>query len=258
MHLPKPSPRRASGAERNRAVKRSTGALGTLVLPSHFISMAGANHGSSLAQTGKSWLGYIQKLWTHHILSVGKRVLTDLDYGSDFLIDLNKQWLIETVAPAALAAIGVSEGSGLANLFVFSMGGDSHGHDFGVDIFPPSAEPGSDNTVRISGANMNYSGLWPPRLNVGLPLSNFPHLKRLLTPNASNSRPNVAHEAASTPGLRKSARDLHHQRFGFGRPVRIINHELGMPAARGKQHLTGRSNREPYKPLSLQVDRYSR
>jgi len=114
-------------------------------------------HGSSLAQTGKSWLGYIQKLWTHHILSVGKRVLTDLDYGSDFLIDLNKQWLIETVAPAALAAIGVSEGSGLANLFVFSMGGDSHGHDFGVDIFPPSAEPGSDNTVRISGANMNYT-----------------------------------------------------------------------------------------------------
>ena len=130
---------------RNRARAAVPGA-DALALPSHFVSMAGANHGSSLAQTGKSWLGYMQKLWNNHILSVGKRVLTDLDYGSEFLLRLNRQWLDETLP-----------GGDLASLFVFSMGGDSKGSDFGVDIFPPSAEPGSDNTVRVSGANLNYS-----------------------------------------------------------------------------------------------------
>ncbi len=142
---------------RNRARKIVPPAPGSLALPSHFVSMAGANHGSTLAQSGQSWLGYIQKLWMHHNLSVGKRVLTDLDYGSDFLLRLNRQWLIEMLPPADLTAAGALEGGGLAELFAFSMGGDDHGHEFGVNIFPPSAEPGSDNTVRISGANLNFT-----------------------------------------------------------------------------------------------------
>ncbi|GAC1312744.1 MAG: hypothetical protein NVS2B3_04300 [Vulcanimicrobiaceae bacterium] len=144
-------------ALRNRVRGRTPGAPDALALPSHFISMAGANHGSSLAQTGKSWLGYMQKLWTHQTLSVGKSVLTDLDYGSDFLLALNRQWLFETLPPDRLAEARALEGGALCDLLVFSMGGDSHGHDFGVNIFPPSAEDGSDNTVRISGANLNYT-----------------------------------------------------------------------------------------------------
>ncbi|GAC1575407.1 MAG: phospholipase [Candidatus Elarobacter sp.] len=142
---------------RNRARNRTPPDPKALAIPSHFISMAGANHGSSLAQTGKSWLGYVQKLWTHHILSVGKRVLTDLDYGSDFLLQLNRQWLIEMLPANRLVEAGALQGAGLSALFAFSMGGDSHGHDLGTSIFPPSAEPGSDNTVRISGANLNYT-----------------------------------------------------------------------------------------------------
>ena len=55
-------------------------------IPSHFVTMAGANHGSSLAQMGKSVLGYVQKLLVKHLPTVGAAVLTDLDYGSDFLL----------------------------------------------------------------------------------------------------------------------------------------------------------------------------
>ncbi len=116
------------------------------LVPSHLITMAGANHGSTLAQAGKSVLGYLQKLLLKHILSVGARVLTDLDYGSDFLLRLNEEWLKAINDPA----------NPLSSRFCFSMGGDSIGNDRTVDLYWGSCEPGSDNTVRISGANLNY------------------------------------------------------------------------------------------------------
>lgn len=113
-------------------------------IPSHLITMAGANHGSTLAQVGKSVLGYVQKLLQKHILAVGAGVLTDLDYGSDFLLRLNREWL--TASNSGL----------LDDVFVFSMGGDSLGNDDAVKFLWQSSEPGCDNTVRISGANLNY------------------------------------------------------------------------------------------------------
>jgi hypothetical protein len=113
-------------------------------IPSHLVTMAGANHGSSLAQLGKSILGYVQQAANKHVDSVGARVLTDLDYGSDFLLKLNRQWVDAT-------------NSGLLrSLYAFSMGGDiiGKGNDL-FNLFSQLSEPGSDNTVRVSGANLN-------------------------------------------------------------------------------------------------------
>jgi hypothetical protein len=117
---------------------------GRAQLPSHLITVAGANHGSTLAQVGKSVLGYAQKLLQDHILSVGARVLSDLDYGSDFLLRLNREWLSAWNG-------GLSQ-----HTLAFSMGGDSVGRDPLMKLFWGTCEAGSDNTVRISGANLNY------------------------------------------------------------------------------------------------------
>jgi hypothetical protein len=47
--------------------------LGKGPIPTHLITMAGANHGSTLAQMGKSVLGYVQKLFTKQSPTVGSR-----------------------------------------------------------------------------------------------------------------------------------------------------------------------------------------
>jgi hypothetical protein len=114
-------------------------------IPSHLITMAGANHGSTLAQMGKSVLGYFQKLLSKHLPTVGASVLTDLDYGSDFLLRLNREWM------------DCWNNGSLAGLYAFSLGGDSVGGDPALQVFWQTHEPGSDNTVRISGANLNYT-----------------------------------------------------------------------------------------------------
>jgi alpha-beta hydrolase superfamily lysophospholipase len=113
-------------------------------IPSHLITMAGANHGSTLAQVGKSLLGYVQKIIQKRIMSVGARVLTDLDYGSDFLLRLNDEWLI------------AQNDETLKDLYSFSMGGDFIGNDPAMNFIWQTHEFGCDNTVRISGANLNY------------------------------------------------------------------------------------------------------
>ena len=67
--------------------------LGKGPIPTHLITMGGANHGSTLAQMGKSPLSYIQKLFAKQSPTVGANVLTDLDYGSGFLLKLNTDWM---------------------------------------------------------------------------------------------------------------------------------------------------------------------
>jgi hypothetical protein len=143
-------------------------------IPSHLITMAGANHGSSLAEAGKSVLGYAQKLLLSpaHTLKVGARVLTDLDYGSDFLLRLNGDWLTQLNAP----------NSPLNACYLFSMGGDSIGNDPMSKLVWGSCEKGSDNTIRISGANLNYRILdadltfSPPKLTPIVPVRQVPHI----------------------------------------------------------------------------------
>jgi hypothetical protein len=151
---------------------RATAAGKKAPIPSHLITMGGANHGSTLAQAGKSVLGYVQKLLLKHILTVGARVLTDLDYGSDFLLTLNRQWL---------KAVN-DDASPLASCYAFSMGGDWIGSDPQMQLYWGTHEIGSDNTVRISGANLNYRLLDAdfsaptPQLTVTQPKRLVPHL----------------------------------------------------------------------------------
>ncbi len=140
-------------------------------LPSHFISLAGANHGSTLAQLGETTMNQLKMYFfdrpdkTNEILkdesivdklkdgvfnynSVGMKILSDLDYGSDFLLKLNKEWLNE-----------------YENLnqkcYVFSLIGDNYNaiadNDFESFFVPwQLKEIGSDSVVRISGSNLNY------------------------------------------------------------------------------------------------------
>ncbi len=107
--------------------------------------MAGANHGSTLALMGKSMLGYVQKLLFSHVATVGAAVLTDLEYGSSFLLRLNREWLERS-----------NDGS-LDGLWTFSLGGDSVGAERRCRSSGRRTNAGSDNTVRISGANLNYT-----------------------------------------------------------------------------------------------------
>jgi hypothetical protein len=114
-----------------------------LPIPSHFISIAGANHGSTLAQLGETLAAKVFRDISQGT-SVGSGVLTDLDYGSDFLLRLNREWLDERNKQP------------LAAMYQFSMGGDTIG-GWEREIIWETKEPGSDSTVRISSANLNYS-----------------------------------------------------------------------------------------------------
>jgi surfactin synthase thioesterase subunit len=114
-------------------------------LPSHFISCAGANHGSTLAQLGATQLAHIFRQLTEG-LNVGQRVLQDLDYGSLFLRTLNRDWLNAwNDASAPL----------WREVYCFSMGGTDHSY-WQNQLAWESHEAGSDGTVRISAANLNY------------------------------------------------------------------------------------------------------
>jgi hypothetical protein len=131
-----------------RSLKQSNPALKTL---SHFMSCAGANHGSTMAQLGQSQLAYVFRNITQG-QSVGKRVLEDLDYGSAFLRKLNRDWLDawnDTANPL------------YKDTFCFSMGGTDHSF-WQNHLTWQSREFGSDGTVRISGANLNYRWITVP------------------------------------------------------------------------------------------------
>jgi hypothetical protein len=113
-------------------------------LPSHFISLAGANHGSTLAQLGNMQLVHLYRgaMGT----SVGAEVLQDLDYGSEFLLQLNEEWLDAYLSNQP------------PKVFAFGLGGDDHSA-IDYQLFWQTHEDGSDSTVRISGANLNYKML---------------------------------------------------------------------------------------------------
>jgi len=115
-------------------------------LPSHLVTLAGANHGSSLSQVGRTAIARVFRRLVDHA-QPGERVLADLDYGSTFLWSLNKEWL-ECWNAGKLAAT-----------HCFAMGGDKHWVDEISSLDVPGwqfLEFGSDSIVRISGANLNY------------------------------------------------------------------------------------------------------
>jgi hypothetical protein len=113
-------------------------------MPSHLITAAGANHGSTLAQIGRTELAHVFREVTEQS-SVGRRVLEDLDYGSEFLRRLNREWLAAWNAKHPL----------YEDTFCFSMIGTDHRY-WQNQLTWQTHEAGSDGTVRISGGNFNY------------------------------------------------------------------------------------------------------
>ena len=111
-------------------------------LPSHFVSLAGANHGSTLAQLGQTQLAYLFRELGEGT-SVGLEVLQDLDYGSAFLLRLNEDWLDAYLTASPLSTLP------------FSLIGDDHS-DLLDQVCWQTHENGSDSTVRVSGGNLNY------------------------------------------------------------------------------------------------------
>jgi hypothetical protein len=111
-------------------------------LPSHFVSLAGANHGSTVAQLGETQLAYLFRA-VDGGTSVGLEVLQDLDYGSQYLLKLNEDWLDAHMSAAPPATLS------------FSLIGDDHSALIN-QVFWQTHESGSDCTVRVSGGNLNY------------------------------------------------------------------------------------------------------
>jgi hypothetical protein len=112
-------------------------------LPSHLVTFAGANHGSTLAQLGRTILSKLYFGAIDHA-NVGAQVLADLDYGSSFLWTLNTDWL------------QAANNGDLNAVRCFSLAGANHS-DFIDQVFWQTKEQGSDSTVRTSSANLNYS-----------------------------------------------------------------------------------------------------
>lgn len=145
-------------------------------LPSHFISLAGANHGSTLAQLGETQLAHLARAITEGT-SVGLEVLQDLDYGSEFLLRLNEEWLDAHLSNAP------------PQLLSFSLIGDDHSALMN-QIFWQTHESGSDGTVRISGGNLNYriASINQTAANPTLTLKQLPYrVPHLVIPNVSHT-----------------------------------------------------------------------
>jgi pimeloyl-ACP methyl ester carboxylesterase len=194
-----------------RATKKAVPSTPTL---SHFLSCAGANHGSTMAQLGRTELAYLFRTLTEG-QSVGKRVLQDLDYGSEFLHTLNREWL-EAWNDAADPLF--------ADTFCFSMGGTDHSF-WQNHLTWQSHESGSDGTVRISGANLNYRWISVPGENSEYELETMvqqaPHLVVEL---GAEKYSHTSQNAPDTENLVVSAANaIDNIAHGFNNPASLVS-----------------------------------
>lgn len=110
---------------------------------SHLIMLAPANHGSALAQLGKSRLSRIKFLFEG--AECGQRVLDWLELGSEQSWQLNTDWL-------TYDAVG-------QGVYPFVLTGQRIDRGFYDALNSYTDEAGSDGVVRVAGANMNYGSL---------------------------------------------------------------------------------------------------
>lgn len=108
---------------------------------SHLIMLAPANHGSALAQLGKSRLSRIKHFFQG--VEPGQRVLDWLELGSDASWQLNESWL-----DYDCLAHGV---------YPFVLTGQKIDRSLYDTLNSYTGEAGSDGVVRAAAANMNYS-----------------------------------------------------------------------------------------------------
>ena len=106
----------------------------------HLIMLAPANHGSALAQLGKSRLSRI-KVWVQGV-ELGQRILDWLELGSEEQWGLNIRWL--------------SYQTPTNELFPFVITGQSIDKKFYDHLNAYTGESGSDGVIRVCAANMNY------------------------------------------------------------------------------------------------------
>ena len=106
----------------------------------HLIMLAPANHGSALAQLGKSRLARM-KFFTAGV-QPGKGTLDWLELGSDQSWELNVQWMSYDCVPAGL--------------YPFVLTGQTIDRSLYDNLNTYTGEAGSDGVVRVAAANMNY------------------------------------------------------------------------------------------------------
>lgn len=108
---------------------------------SHLIMLAPANHGSALAQLGKSRLGRIKCFFEG--IEPGQHVLDWLELGSNMSWQLNENWL-----DYDCTAHGI---------YSFVLAGQKIDRQLYDALNSYTGEAGSDGVVRVTAANMNYS-----------------------------------------------------------------------------------------------------
>jgi hypothetical protein len=107
---------------------------------SHLIMLAPANHGSALAQLGKSRLSRIKHFFQG--IEPGERVLDWLELGSDANWQLNESWLdYDCLA---------------GGVYSFVLTGQKIDRSLYDALNSYTGEAGSDGVVRAAAANMNY------------------------------------------------------------------------------------------------------
>lgn len=114
----------------------------TLCPMSHLIMLAPANHGSALAQLGKSKLSRI-KAWFDGV-EPGQGVLNWLELGSNEAWELNKDWIksdSKQISPNGI--------------FPFVVTGQDIDHQLYDHLNSYTGEMGSDGVVRVASANLN-------------------------------------------------------------------------------------------------------
>ncbi|QMT61627.1 phospholipase PlaB [Legionella sp. PC997] len=108
---------------------------------SHLIMLAPSNHGSALAQLGKSRLGRIKSFFEG--VEPGQQVLDWLELGSDMSWQLNESWL-----DYECTAHGI---------YSFVLTGQKIDRQLYDALNSYTGEAGSDGIVRVAATNMNYS-----------------------------------------------------------------------------------------------------
>lgn len=107
---------------------------------SHLIMLSPANHGSALAQLGKSRLGRIKSFFEG--IEPGQHILDWLELGSSMSWQLNESWL-DYDCPAH-------------GIYPFVLTGQTIDRQLYDALNSYTGEAGSDGVIRAAAANMNY------------------------------------------------------------------------------------------------------
>jgi hypothetical protein len=148
----------------------------------HLVMLAPANHGSALAQLGKSRLSRIQSFFQG--VEPGQRVLDWLELGSAGSWALNTSWLDYDC---------VSKG-----VYPFVLTGQSIDRKLYDALNSYTGEAGSDGVVRVASANLNYGLL---RLKQQGDLLKVQRIQRT-EPTALGVLPGLSHSGKSMGILR--------------------------------------------------------